>query len=370
MSQFIPLVDLKAQYASIDREAESALLTAARSTNYILGPEVEAFEEAFAAYCGARYAVGCGNGTDAIHLACRAAGLKPGDEVLMPAMTFIATALGISQSAARPVLVDVEPATALLDPDRLEAAITPKTRAILPVHLYGQMANMEAITAFAKKHSLIIIEDAAQAHGASRENYRAGSCGLLGCFSFYPGKNLGAYGDGGCITTSDHSLYETLRLWRNWGSIKKYHHEVMGLNSRLDTLQAAVLLVKLKRLDEWNRKRQEHAARYREALRDIPGLVLPTICEGSIYHLFVLRVKERDKAIKSLNDAGIGAGIHYPFAVSELPACQWMGYKRGDFPEAENWARETLSLPIYPELPEEAPARAREILSAHCKTVD
>ena len=363
---FIPLVDLNAQYASIAAEVEAALLKAARSAHYILGPEVAEFEKAFAEYCGARYAVGVGSGTDAIHLACRAGGLKEGDEVLMPAMTFVATALGISLCGAKPVLVDVDPEDALISVSALEAALTPRTRAVLPVHLYGQMADMEALEAFAKKHELIIIEDAAQAHGARRGKFRAGGAGLAGCFSFYPGKNLGAWGDGGLITTSDTALYEKLLLLRNWGSVRKYHHEVMGLNSRLDTLQAAVLSVKLRRLDGWNEKRRLLAQRYREALSPVPGIRHTRTCGGSIHHLFVVRVPERDAAVKRLNDAGIGAGIHYPFAVSELPAYQWLGYKKGDFPKAEEWARTCLSLPLYPEMPEEAVARAASVLRSHC----
>lgn len=362
----IPLVDLNAQYASIASEIEPALLAAARSTAYILGPQVAEFERAFAEYCGARHAVGVGSGTDAIHLACRAAGLKEGDEVIMPAMTFVATALGVSLAGARPVLVDVEPESALINVDAVQKAVTSRTRAILPVHLYGQMADMEGLLALAEKNNLAVIEDAAQAHGASRGNRRAGAAGRAGCFSFYPGKNLGAYGDGGLITTSDAALYEKLLLLRNWGSVKKYHHEVMGLNSRLDSIQAAVLSVKLKHLDSWNEKRRRLAQRYVSALSGIPGLRFTKTCEKSIYHLFVVRVKERDKALKALNDAGLGAGIHYPFAVSELPAYRWLGYKKGDFPVAEEWARSCLSLPLYPELPEEAVERAAAILKKHC----
>lgn len=363
---FIPLVDLKAQYDSIADKVESALLSAARSTAYILGPAVEEFERAFAAYCNARYAVGCGNGTDAIHLACRAAGLGPGDEVIMPAMTFVATALGISMSGAKPVLVDIHPDTGLLDVAKVEAAVTSRTRAVVPVHLYGQMVDMSALSAVAEKHGLLVIEDAAQAHGAFRSGHRAGSAGSLGCFSFYPGKNLGAYGDGGLITTFDPALYEKLLLLRNWGSIKKYHHEVMGLNSRLDTLQAAVLSVKLGHLDGWNEKRRLHAQKYNEALKDISGLRFTETCRSSIYHLYVIRVAERDQALKKLNDAGIGAGIHYPFAVSQLPAYQWLGYGENDFPVAEQWASQCLSLPIYAELPDTAAERAQTVLRAHC----
>ena len=361
----IPLVDLKAQLATIRADVTAAMTAAVERCDYILGEDVTAFEREFADYCGTRFSLGCASGTDAIHIALRALGIGPGDEVIVPAMTFIATALGVSLTGARPVLVDVDPETALIDPKKIEAAIGPRTKAILPVHLYGQCADMEAISAIARRRDLIVVEDAAQAHGATQGKKRAGAMGRAGCFSFYPGKNLGAYGDGGMVTTDDEALNDRLRFLRNWGSKKKYHHEEIGLNSRLDTVQAAVLRVKLGHLDAWNAARRAHAARYDAALAGIPGVARTRTDSGAVYHLYVVRVDRRDDALAALNAAGIGAGIHYPFAVHELNAYKDMGHGPGAFPAAEDWARRCLSLPIYAELPDDAPARARAVLAAH-----
>lgn len=364
-SQFIPLVDLNAQYNSLKSELDAAVLNVLARGDFILGKSVGEFESAFAAYCGVDHAIGCANGTDALHLALRALDVGPGDEVIVPAMTFIATALAVSLCGATPVLVDVEPTTALIDPALIEAAITDKTKAIIPVHLFGQCADMAAIQKIADKHGLKVVEDAAQAHGALfSDGTRAGTKGDYGCFSFYPGKNLGAYGDGGAVVTGDDGLAERLKCFRNLGSLKKHFHEVVGMNSRLDTVQAAFLSVKLPHLDQWNDARRRHAAAYNEALADIPGLTLTQYDSGTVFHLYVIRVENRDAVLKDLNDAGIGAGIHYPFAVHELEAYAHLGYAKGEFPAAEDWGRRCISLPIYAELPAEAASRAAAALRA------
>jgi len=360
----VPLVDLKAQYRSIQADVDAAVARVLERGDFILGEDVREFEREFATWCGAPRALGCASGTDALHLACRALGIGPGDEVILPAFTFVATALGVTQAGATPVLVDVDPRTALMDPERAARAIGPKTKALLPVHLYGQCADMDPILALAAERGLAVIEDAAQAHGAEYKGRRAGTMGAAGCFSFYPGKNLGAYGDGGAVVTGDEALADALELLRNWGSRKKYHHESMGLNSRLDTLQAAVLRVKLRRLDAWNEARRAIARRYDEALRDVPGIELTQTSERSVHHLYVVRTAERDGALEALHSAGIFAGLHYPFAVHELGAYRWLGYEPGSFPVSEDWARRCLSLPIYAELPVDAVDRAVSVLRA------
>lgn len=360
----IPLVDLKAQYAALRPEVDIALAAAVERADYILGSEVQQFETEFAAYCGTRFAVGCGNGTDALYLALRALAVGPGDEVILPAMTFAATAVAVVQAGGKPVLVDIDPHTALIDPDLIEAAVTPRTKVICPVHLYGQCLPMEPILAIARKYGLAVVEDAAQAHGASsskaNNSQRAGSMGDIGCFSFYPGKNLGAYGDGGCLTTNRPELANRLKSLRNLGSLVKYHHEEPAPNSRLDTIQAAVLRVKLPRLDAWNQARRQHARRYDEALHGLPGITFPNYDQAGNYHLYVIRTQERDAVVGRLNRAGIGAGIHYPFAIHQLQA--FRAIIPGRFPVAEAWAATCLSLPIYPELPENAAARVAKIL--------
>jgi dTDP-4-amino-4,6-dideoxygalactose transaminase len=358
---FLPLVDLKAQMAAIRGGVDAAIAGVLGRCDFILGQDVGAFEQEFAAFAGARHAIGCASGTDALLLALRALGIGEGDEVIMPAMTFVATALAISLTGAKPVLVDVSPQTALLDPAAFEAAITPKTKAVMPVHLFGQCADMTAISAIAERHGILVVEDAAQAHGAHHAGRPAGSMGAAAGFSFYPGKNLGAYGDGGLVTSMDDAIVERLKLLRNWGSLKKYHHDEVGLNSRLDTVQAAILRVKLKHLADWNARRQAHAKAYDAALADIDGLRLTSYDAGTVYHLYVLRTENRDGLLAALNEAGIGAGIHYPFAVHELGAYKHLGYKAGAFPVSEAWARQCLSLPIYPELPAEAAGRAAEV---------
>ncbi|MBF0370252.1 MAG: DegT/DnrJ/EryC1/StrS family aminotransferase [Magnetococcales bacterium] len=360
----IPLVDLKSQLRGLKSEIQAAMEGVLDNTDFIMGRELRLFEGEFAQYCGAGYGVGCASGTDALHLGLRGLGIGPGDEVIMPAMTFVATALGITLTGAKPVLVDVDPHTALIDLQKVEEAITPKTRAIIPVHLFGQLVDMEPLLDLARRNNLFVVEDAAQAHGATRGEQKAGAMGDVGCFSFYPGKNLGAYGDGGFVTTREPALAEKIRLLGNWGSKKKYHHEEMGLNSRLDTLQAAVLRVKLKHLESWNQLRREHARRYDARLAPLTGIQRTRYHAGSVHHLYVVRVIDREGALDALHQANIGAGIHYPFAVHELKAYQWLGYGPGSFPVAEAWARHSLSLPIYPELPVEAAQRVEEVLKA------
>src|SRR5579864_890739 len=291
----IPLVDLKAQYAAIAPEVNAAIQGVLDDACFILGPPVAAFEQAFAAFCGVKHCIGVASGTDALHLILRALGIGPGDEVIMPAFTFVATALGIDLAGAKPVLVDVRREDALVDPERIAAAITPRTKAILPVHLYGRCVDMDPILAIAAEHDLRVVEDAAQAHGACDRGRPAGSMGHAAAFSFYPGKNLGAYGDAGAITTNDDTLADRLRLLRNWGSRRKYHHEEPGLNSRLDTLQAAVLGVKLKHLPDWNARRRGHAAAYDRLLADRADLRRPVDRPDSepVYHIYALRHQRR-----------------------------------------------------------------------------
>jgi dTDP-4-amino-4,6-dideoxygalactose transaminase len=350
LQESIPLVDLKAQLRALDGEIQAAIAKVLDRCDFILGEELARFESEFARYCEVPYAVGVASGTDALLLACRALGFGTGDEVIVPAMTFASTAFAVSLSQSRPVLVDVRPDDALIDPDRIEAVITPRTKAIIAVHLYGQCADMAAICAIAARHSLAVIEDAAQAHGAAHLGKRAGSLGDVGCFSFYPAKNLGCYGDGGLVATTRRDLADRIAMLRNCGARAKYHHEEVGHNSRLDTLQAAILRAKLNHLDAWNEARRRIAGEYDAALSRVPGVDLTRHAPGSVYHLYVVRLAERDAVLKALNAKGIGAGIHYPFALHELEAYASLGYRPGDFPVAEDWARRCLSLPIYPEL--------------------
>jgi len=351
----IPLVDLKAQYAAIASEIDVAIQGVLDDACFILGPPLELFERTFAAFCGAKHCVGVASGTDALHLIFRAMGIGPGDEVIVPAFTFVATALGVDLAGAKPVLVDVCRADGLIDPERIVAAITPRTRAILPVHLYGRCADMDPIRAIAAAHDLRVVEDAAQAHGALYKGRPAGSLGHAAGFSFYPGKNLGAYGDGGAITTSDDTLAERLRLLRNWGSRKKYHHEEPGLNSRLDTLQAAVLSVKLKHLLDWNNRRRRHAAMYDTLLAGRDDFAHPADRPGDqpVYHIYALRHPRRDQVLERLNQSGVQASIHYPFPVHRLGAFKHLATPGAHLSESEAWAAECLSLPLYPELDEE-----------------
>jgi dTDP-4-amino-4,6-dideoxygalactose transaminase len=361
--QAIPLVDLKAQHAEIAEEVSSGFAKVIGETSFILGPAVREFEEAFARYCGTTHCIGVANGTDAIELIVRALGIGPGDEVIVPANTFIASALGVVRAGARPVLVDCD-AFQLLDPGKIEAAATPRTRAILPVHLFGQMANMEAILEVAAGKNLPVIEDGAQSQGAKHHDRPSGSFGVAAATSFYPGKNIGAYGDGGAVATSSDEIASHLRKLRNWGSEQKYHHPEIGFNSRLDTLQAVVLSAKLKRLDAWNEARRQAAARYDDLLAGIEGVERPLTLPGNehVWHLYVVRVQNRDEVLKKLNAEGIGAGIHYPVPLHLHGALSYLGYREGDFPEAERAAAEILSLPMYPHLAAEQQERVADAL--------
>ncbi len=350
----IPFVDLKAQYQSIREEVNAAIQRVLDNTSFILGREVEAFEAAFAEYVGAKFCVGISNGTAAIQLAVTACGLTAGDEVIVPANTFFATAEAVSTAGAAPVFVDADPSSYNIEVNRIEAAITPRTRAIMPVHLYGQAADLGPIFEIAARHNLIVIEDAAQAHGSLYKGKRVGALGLAGCFSFYPGKNLGAYGEGGAVVTNDAEVARRLRLLRDHGSERKYHHEIIAYNFRLEGLQGAVLGVKLKHLDRWNTLRREHAALYNQLLKDT-NLILPREMDYAqhVYHLYVVQTEERDALQKSLTEAGVQTGIHYPIPIHLQPAYAFLGHKPGDFPEAERQARRVLSLPMFPELTNE-----------------
>jgi dTDP-4-amino-4,6-dideoxygalactose transaminase len=347
----VPFVDLQAQYRTIAPEINAAIQGVLDRSDYILGDEVRLFEEDFAKYIGTAHALSVGSGLDALEIALRAYGIGPGDEVITAANTFIATVLAIIAVGAKPVLAEMDPATYNIDPAAIEAAITSRTRALMPVHLYGQPADMEPIMAIAAKHNLLVIEDAAQAHGADYRGKRAGSWGHAAAFSFYPGKNLGAYGDGGLITTNDAAVAEKIRYLRNYGQKVKYEHVIAGTNSRLDTIQAAILRVKLRYLDRWNAARNQHAAAYSKALADGP-FALPKIAPNRthIFHLYVLQTENRAAVQQFLNERGIASGIHYPIPIHLQVACRDLGYRAGDFPLTEQAAGRILSLPMFPEL--------------------
>ncbi|HJR06872.1 MAG TPA: DegT/DnrJ/EryC1/StrS family aminotransferase [Pyrinomonadaceae bacterium] len=354
----IPFVDLQAQYRAIKREVDEAIARVVESAAFILGREVEAFESAFAEYLGARFCVGVSNGTAAIQLAAMACGIGAGDEVIVPANTFFATAEAVSTAGATPVFVDADPVSYTIDVNKIEAAITERTRAIIPVHLYGQSADLDPIFEIAARHNLAIIEDAAQAHGALYKGRRVGARGRANCFSFYPGKNLGAYGEGGAVVTDDAEVARRVRLLRDHGSEQKYRHDHIGYNFRLEGIQGAVLNVKLKYLDGWNDLRRVHAARYNELLagaQSAGALSLPQELPYArhIYHLYVVQTEARDELQKHLTVAGIQTGIHYPVPVHLQPAYASLGHRAGDFPEAERQAARVLSLPMFPELTDE-----------------
>jgi dTDP-4-amino-4,6-dideoxygalactose transaminase len=363
MNQQIPLVDLKAQHLEIADEVTRGMAKVIEDTAFILGPQVKEFEEAFARFCRVPHCVGVANGTDAIELSVRALGLKAGDEVIVPANTFIASALGVVRAGVRPVIVDCDEYQ-LIDPSKIEASIGNRTRAVLPVHLFGQMADMEAIQEIAEARGLAVIEDGAQSQGAQRNGRPSGAFGVAAATSFYPGKNIGAYGDGGAVVTGSEEIASKLRKLRNWGSEKKYHHPEIGFNSRLDTLQAVVLSAKLKRLDAWNEARRQAAARYDHLLAGIDQVELPKTLPGNehVWHLYVVRVPNRDEVLAKLNAAGIGAGIHYPVPLHLHGALSDLGYREGDFPEAERAANEILSLPMYPQITGEQQGRVAEEL--------
>lgn len=351
----ISLVDLKAQYRQIKREVDTAIKSVIVKTDFILGEEVEKFENEFASFCGVKYGIGLDTGISALELGMRALGLGTDDEVLTPANSFIASSSAISFTGAKPVLVDCDSKTYNIDVEDIEKKITAKTKAIMPVHLYGQVADMDKIMALAKKHKLFVIEDACQAHGAKYKDKRAGSFGDFAAFSFYPGKNLGAYGDGGMLVTNNKKLYETVKMMRNYGrkDNEKYRHLCLAWNRRLDTIQAAVLRVKLQYLDKWNNLRRKHALLYNNLLKNLDVITPYAMEKGNhVYHMYVIRTKKRDQLREFLIKKGISTGIHYPIPIHLQPAYKDLGCKKGDFPITEKCAQEILSLPMFPELKE------------------
>jgi dTDP-4-amino-4,6-dideoxygalactose transaminase len=347
----IPFVDLKAQYLGIKDEINAAIQNILDTCQFTLGAEVAAFEKEFAGYSGGQQGIAVNTGTSALHLSLLAAGIGPGDEVITVPFTFVATVASIYYSGAKTVFVDIDPQTYTMDVNAIEAAITKNTKAIIPVHLYGQPADMDPILELAKKYNLVVIEDAAQAHRAEYKGRRVGSIGDMGCFSFYPGKNLGAYGEGGMVVTNNPDYAHTIRMLRDWGAEKKYHHVLKGYNFRMEGIQGAVLRVKLKYLDGWTEGRRTAAANYNELLAD-SGVTTPKEMPYShhVYHVYAIRTQHRSEWQEELNAKGIQSGIHYPIPVHLLPAYSDLGYKQGDFPHAEKAANEVLSLPMFPEL--------------------
>jgi len=350
-SSLIPFLDLKAQYREIKAEIDATVVRAVGSAQFVLGPEVAAFEERFAAYCNVKHCVAVNSGTSALHLALLAAGIGPGDEVITVSMTFVATTAAILYCGARPVFVDVDPVTWTMNPSLIEAAITPRTRAILPVHLHGLMAEMDAIMEIARRHDLVVIEDAAQAHGAEYKGRRAGSIGDLGCFSFYPGKNLGACGEGGAVVSNHSEFAQRISLLRDWGQESKYNHVVHGYNYRMDGIQGAVLNVKLNYIEAWTEARRSIASYYDHLLeKHRCKRPAPPPHSRHVYHVYAVGLAQRDGAQKALGASGIGTGIHYPVPVHRQKAYAGLGYGEGDFPITELLANQFLSVPIYAEL--------------------
>jgi dTDP-4-amino-4,6-dideoxygalactose transaminase len=350
----VPFMDLRVQYESIKNEMDAAMQSVIHDSAFVMGKYVKAFEEKFAAFCGVSHCIGVGNGTDALYVALRSLGVGPGDEVITVANSFIATSEAVTLTGAKVVFTDCDPRTASMDVGKVRAAITPRTKALLPVHLYGLPADLDALMQLAKEHGLVVVEDAAQAHGGELNGRRVGSLGHAACFSFYPGKNLGAYGDGGAVVTSDQALAERVRMLANHGRLSKYDHEFEGVNSRLDGLQGAVLGVKLGHLEKWTEMRRRAAARYDANLRDSGVGVLEA--PGNVrhvYHLYVVIAPGRDKVRQALADRGVSTGIHYPIPLPGLQAYRYLGHKSGDFPNAEGLAGSILSLPMFPEITDE-----------------
>jgi dTDP-4-amino-4,6-dideoxygalactose transaminase len=358
----IPLLDLKAQYHSIKPQIDAAIAGVLESSQFVLGAEVAAFEEEFAAYCGTSECIAVNSGTSALHLALLAAGVGPGDEVITVPFTFIASVAAIGYVGARPVLLDIDPSSFTIDPGAIENAITARTKAILPVHLYGQPADMDPLMEVARRHGLVVIEDAAQAHGAKYRGVPVGGIGDLACFSFYPGKNLGAYGEGGAVTTGNVEFASTIRMLRDWGQDRKYHHVLRGFNYRMEGLQGAILRVKLRHLEQWTEARRAGAARYNELLAD-SGVETPKEMPWArhVYHIYTLRSHNRDGLQVALQAEGIQTGVHYPVPVHLQPVYADLGYGRGAFPHAEVAASQVLSLPLYPEL---SPETLAEVAAA------
>ncbi len=346
------MLDLRAQYDLIREEIRAALDEVLKSQHFILGPQVEALEQEIARYCRRRFAVGVASGTDALILALRAVGIGPGDEVIVPSFTFIATADSVSLLGAIPIFADIQPETFNIDPAKIAAKISARTRAIIPVHLYGQAADMDRILELARQHNLKVIEDNAQALGATYKGKRTASLGELGCISFFPSKNLGGYGDGGMIVTDSDPLYRRLRSLRSHGSTRKYFSEEQGWNSRLDEIQAAILRVKLRHLDQWNGARREVASRYDALLRRVPGVVPPRVVPWGdhVFHQYTIRLPQRDRVQKALAEQDIASTVYYPTPIHLQPIYGSLGYRPGDLPESERAASEALSLPMYPEL--------------------
>jgi dTDP-4-amino-4,6-dideoxygalactose transaminase len=360
-NHLIPFLDLKAQYRQIKPQVDAAIARVIDSAQFVLGPDVVTFENRFAAYCSVDHCRALNSGTSALHLALLAADVGPGDEVITVSMTFVATTAAILYCGAKPVFVDVDPVTWTMDPALIEAAITPRTKAILPVHLHGLMADMDPIMEIARRHGLVVIEDAAQAHGAEYKGRRAGSIGDLGCFSFYPGKNLGAFGEGGAVVTNNPDLARRLSLLRDWGQESKYNHGVAGYNFRMDGIQGAVLNVKMGYLESWTEGRRTAAAQYHSLLEKLRfERPRPPTHSRHVYHVYAVRLARRDEALKVLQEGGIGVGIHYPVPVHMQKAYANLGCRPGDFPVTERLANEFLSLPIYPEL---RPDQVAEVVS-------
>ena len=360
----VPLIDLKIQHRSIAAEVEAAIKNVCDNTAFILSDEMKAFESEFAAYCGAKHGIGVANGTDALFLAMKAVGVGDGDEVIVPANTFIATAAAVSHAGATPVFVDVEADTYCIDPKKIKSAITPKTKAILPVHLYGHPADMDAIMDIARANGLRVVEDCAQAHGTLYKGKQVGSIGDAAGFSFYPSKTLGAYGDAGIVLTNSDEICENLKLLRDNGRTTWYEHSIIGYNSRLDGIQAAVLRIKLKHLDEWVEARRSHAKQYVQLLGDVSGLTLPIERAEAThsYYVYVVRADNRDEVMAQLKEKGCGCGVHYPVPLHLQPAYAFLGGKEGDHPISEAYAKQIISIPMFPELTAEQVAEAADII--------
>jgi len=360
----VPYLDLKAQYQSIKPEIDAAIASVLDSCQFVLGAEVAGFEQDFAAYCGTAECIALNSGTSALHLALLAAGVGPGDEVITVPFTFVASVAAVTYTGARPVLVDIDPRSFTMNPSTIEGAITPRTKAILPVHLYGQPADMDPIMEIARRHGLVVIEDAAQAHGAKYKGRPVGSIGEMACFSFYPGKNLGAYGEGGAVTTSNPEYARTVRMLRDWGQDRKYHHLLRGFNYRMEGFQGAILRVKLRHLERWTEARRRVVQQYDKLLAD-SGVETPTEMPWArhVYHVYTLRTEDRDGLQAALQAEGIQTGIHYPVPAHLQPAYTDLGYGRGAFPQSEKAAAEVLSLPLYPEMTRDQIQRVSQALT-------
>lgn len=361
----VPYLDLKAQYRSIKPEIDAAIASVLESGQFVLGAEVAAFEEEFARYCGTAECIALNSGTSALHLALLAAGVGSGDEVITVPFTFVASVAAVTYVGARPVLVDIDRRSFTMDPLAIEAAITLRTKAILPIHLYGQPADMDPIMEIARRHGLVVIEDAAQAHGAKYKGRPVGGIGDLACFSFYPGKNLGAYGEGGAVTTNNADMARTIRMLRDWGQDRKYHHVLPGFNFRMEAFQGAILRVKLRHLEQWTKARRAIVSKYNQLLA-YTGVETPKEMPWAqhVYHVYTLRSDDRDGLQQALQAAGIQTSIHYPVPAHLQPAYASLGYARGSFPQSEKAAGEVFSLPLYPEMPDDHIHRVSQALTA------